>query len=320
MHVLERISPCNAFSCHSRRRLGRHSLHGWSLLAQETDGISQQIRQAIAAIVRIAPAPLVEEISKWIDELSHDAFSVRQAAAERLCGGHAGPRALLRLPTDRTPKPALPPGDWSPSSIARDFNRRLEAFAADTDGRARPDAARLGTVSRAGRRRSGGAGLFVDMQRRKDRCSRPRLASATSRREQLWEERLMRLVQWQVTVGNRTVPLRLGSCAAMIFLGSVPRNRRFGQRRRCWSQISFSGRRFVKRFKPQVARRTPCAGWWSAGYCIARIETKSFSAAGWHLTSNLGWTKRCRWPLAWCHRRSAATRARQPVTERSCRC
>jgi hypothetical protein len=40
--------------------------------------------------------------------------------------------------------------------------------------------------------------------------------------EQLWEERITRLVTFQVMNGNRAVAPPLGSCAAMVFLGSVP--------------------------------------------------------------------------------------------------
>jgi hypothetical protein len=64
--------------------------------------------------------------------------------------------------------------------------------------------------------------LFVDMQRAEGTLIAAAFGVSSQSPEELWEERITRLVTWQMIHGNRTVVPPLGSCATMVFLGSVP--------------------------------------------------------------------------------------------------
>jgi len=104
-----------------------------------------------------------------------------------------------------------------------EFHRRLEAFAADTTGDrgltlpgweeyrelvGRDDAARA---------------LFVEMQKHEGPLLSAVYGVSAQPPEQLWEDRLLRIVQWQTTIADRSVSPPLGSCAAVLFLGSSKR-------------------------------------------------------------------------------------------------
>jgi hypothetical protein len=103
-----------------------------------------------------------------------------------------------------------------------DFARRLQAFAADTDGRRRLTLPGWKQYRKLVGDDPAARALFVDLQR----AEGPMFAAAFDKSlqppQRIWEERLMRLVSWQMTAGNRNVPAPLASCAAMVFLGSVP--------------------------------------------------------------------------------------------------
>src|SRR6185436_3869059 len=49
---------------------------------------AQETAKLVAASGRLSPASIAspDDVSRWIDELGHDAFTVRQAAASRLLG------------------------------------------------------------------------------------------------------------------------------------------------------------------------------------------------------------------------------------------
>ena len=163
-----------------------------------------------------------DDIHKWIDELSHDAFTVRQAAAARLLAAGTPARdALLAVADGPDPETRAAARRLVALIDRTEFNRRLEAFAADTDGKR--------GLTLPGweqfRKLVGGdppaRALFVDMQRAEGALLAAAFGVSSQPPEQLWEERLMRLVSWQVIAGNRSVAPPLGSCAAMMFLGSV---------------------------------------------------------------------------------------------------
>jgi hypothetical protein len=166
-------------------------------------------------------APAADDISKWIGELSHDAFTVRQAAASRLLSAGPSARDALLVVVDGPDPEARAAARRLVALIDRtEFNRRLEAFAADTDGRRgltlpgwKQFRELIGSDAAARE-------LFVDMQRAESALLSAAFEASSKPAEQIWEERLMRLVSWQ-PAGNRTVPAPLGSCAAMLFLGSV---------------------------------------------------------------------------------------------------
>ncbi|MCI0334975.1 MAG: hypothetical protein L0228_17345 [Planctomycetes bacterium] len=163
-----------------------------------------------------------DDIEKWIGELSNDAFTVRQAAASKLLAAGTPARDALVAVVDGPDPETRAAARRLVALIDRtEFHRRLEAFAADTEGKRGltlpgweqfRDLVGGDPAARA---------LFVDMQRAEGPLLSAVFGVSSQPPEQLWEERLMRLVSWQVTPGNRGVAAPLGSCAAMLFLGSV---------------------------------------------------------------------------------------------------
>jgi hypothetical protein len=163
-----------------------------------------------------------DQIEKWINELNHDAFTVRQsAAAKLLAAGTPARDALVAVAEGPDPETRATARRLVALIDRSEFNRRLEAFAADTTGR-------LG-LSLPGwqpfRELVGGdpaaRALFVEMQR----AEGPMLAGVfgvpSRSTDKPWEERLMRLVQWQAVTGNRNIAAPLGSCATMLFLATT---------------------------------------------------------------------------------------------------
>jgi hypothetical protein len=102
-----------------------------------------------------------------------------------------------------------------------EFHRRLDAFAADTEGRRR--------LTLPGweeyRALVGGdppaRALFVEMQRQEGPLLSAVFGASGEAPAQLWEDRLLRLVQWPAAIGDRGAVPPLGSCAAMLFLGTA---------------------------------------------------------------------------------------------------
>jgi hypothetical protein len=163
-----------------------------------------------------------EEVARWIEQLGHNAYAMRQAAAEKLLeAGSAAREPLLALVDDPDPETRAAARRLVALIDRSEFQRRLEAFAADVDGRqglALPGWDQF-------REQAGGdaaaRALFVEMQRNEGALLSAAFGVAARPVSQMWEERLMRLVQWQVTGESRSAAPPLGSCAAMLFLGSV---------------------------------------------------------------------------------------------------
>jgi HEAT repeat protein len=164
-----------------------------------------------------------EEIARSIAELSHDAFTVRQAAAARLlAAGAAAREALLAIVDGPDPETRSAARRLIAQIDQTEFHRRLDAFAADTDGS-------LGITLPGWERFKKAIGsdpqaraLFVDMQRQEGALIAAAFGGTKRTNGELLEARLMRLIQWQNSVGDRTAAPPLGSCAAMLFLGAVP--------------------------------------------------------------------------------------------------
>jgi hypothetical protein len=172
-----------------------------------------------AAIDSVRPSG--EQVDRWIEELSHDAFTVRQEAATRLLeAGMAARAALSKLVDGPDPETRAAARRLVALIDQSEFQRRLEAFAADADGR------RGLTLPGWERFRAAVGGepsdraLFVDMQREESTLLATVFASGAKSPEQLWEDRLMHLVQWPGGIGDRGAAPPLGSCAAVLFLGS----------------------------------------------------------------------------------------------------
>ncbi|HJQ78932.1 MAG TPA: hypothetical protein VJ828_03205 [Lacipirellulaceae bacterium] len=192
--------------------------HGLSLGVAQESGVVKPSpsRQAVVA------TGSNKEVARWIEQLGHDAYAMREAAAEKLLdAGSAAREPLLALVDDPNPETRAAARRLVALIDRSEFQRRLEAFAEDVDGRQ--------GVTLPGwdqyRERAGSDGaareLFVEMQRNEGALLAAAFGVAARPASQMWEERLMRLVQWQVTGDNRNAAPPLGSCAAMLFLGSV---------------------------------------------------------------------------------------------------
>jgi hypothetical protein len=161
-------------------------------------------------------------VRHWIGQLNHDAYALRQAAAEKLLQAGASAREpLLALVEDPDPETRAAARRLVALIDRTEFERRLDAFASDVDG-----SKGLSLPGWEQFRDSAGSdpaarSLFVEMQRQEGPMLSAAFGVATKPVAQLWEERLMRLVQWQPTIDNRNPAPPLGSCAALLFLGTV---------------------------------------------------------------------------------------------------
>jgi hypothetical protein len=164
-----------------------------------------------------------DEITDWIAQLSHDDYAVRQAAADRLLAeGAAAERALVEMVDAPDPEIRAAARRLITLIEKSEFDRRLEEFAADTDGRrgmVLPGWIEFGRL--VGTDEPARA-LFVDMQRQEAALLAGIFGSEQKHAEPEWEQRLFRLYNWQLTSGGRNAAPPLGSCATMLFLSSLP--------------------------------------------------------------------------------------------------
>jgi hypothetical protein len=193
------------------------------LLAEEAGDATAE--QAATAEETAAPAgataATTQEIDAWITELGHDAYTVRQAAATRLLNAGMSARHSL-LAVVEGPDPEVRAAARRLLSLIEqsEFHRRLEAFAADVDGRRGLklpgwDAYRTLVGGDAEAR-----ALFVEMQRHEGALLSAVFGPRAEDSEHAWEDRLLRLVQWPAAIGDHAAAPPLGSCAAMLFLGT----------------------------------------------------------------------------------------------------
>jgi hypothetical protein len=163
-----------------------------------------------------------EDIPNWIAQLNHDAFPMRRAAAEKLLqAGAAARNPLLALVDDPDPEMRAAARRLVALIDRSEFQRRLDAFANDVDGQKGLTLPGWEQFREVAGRDSAARALFVEMQRHEGAMLSAAFGDSKTSASQMWEERLMRLVQWQVTADNRIATPPLGSCAAMLFLGSA---------------------------------------------------------------------------------------------------
>ena len=168
-------------------------------------------------------SPTTEEIDGWIAELGDDAYTVRKAAGERLLDAGMPARAPLLAIVDG-PDPELRAAARRLVALIdrTEFHRRLALFAADVDGRQGLTLPGWEKFRELVGGDSAARALFVEMQRHEGSLFSAVFGVSSQPAHELWEERLQRLVQRQNMVGGRNVNPPLGSCAAMVYLGSVP--------------------------------------------------------------------------------------------------
>ncbi len=163
-----------------------------------------------------------EQISHWIGDLSHDAFAVRQAAAAQLlAAGTSARQQLLGIIDGPDPETRAAARRLVALIDQSEFHRRLEAFAADTDGRQGLTLPGWEKFQKLVGADPPARALFVDMQRQEGALLAAVFGVNKRAPAEMLESRLVRLVQWQAAVGDRAASPPLGSCAAMLFLGSV---------------------------------------------------------------------------------------------------
>ena len=161
------------------------------------------------------------QIARWIDELGHDSYTVRQAASENLLSAGPLARDALQLVAD-SPDPEIRAAAQRLLSLveASDFRLRLNAFAADADGKLGVTLPGWDAFQKLVGSDARDRALFVEMQRQEPQllatAFQPRMPGFTA----AWENRLTRLVNEQR--GGRNTAAPLASSVAMIFLATVP--------------------------------------------------------------------------------------------------
>jgi len=162
------------------------------------------------------------DIQRWIADLGNDAYPVRQQAADRLLAAGAAARtALVTLADGPDPETRTAARRLVALIDRSEFQRRLDAFAADGDG--------TQGLSMPGwdayRKLVGGdtddRALFVEMQKSEPALMAAVFENGKRSRDDLLESRLQRVTQWQPNIVNAMSSPSLGSCAAMLFLGSI---------------------------------------------------------------------------------------------------
>jgi hypothetical protein len=180
------------------------------------------IRLAESAASSTETSDSRKEIQDWIEQLSDDAFSLRQSAAEKLLEAGASAREpLLALIDDPDPEMRAAARRLVALIDRSEFQRRLDAFASDVDGSKGLTLPGWGPFCEIAGSDQAARALFVEMQRHEGSMLSAAFGVAAKPVAQLWEERLMRLVQWQPMIDNRNASPPLGSCAAVLFLGTV---------------------------------------------------------------------------------------------------
>lgn len=163
-----------------------------------------------------------KEITRWVDELGHDVFSIRQAAAAQLlAAGMSAREPLLGIVDGPDPERRAAARRLIALIDQSEFHRRLEAFAGDTDGRQRLTLPGWEQYQKLIGNDAAARALFVDMHRHESPLMAAAFGSSRQPVAELLESRLGRIVQWQNIGGVRGTLPPLGSAAAIVFLGSV---------------------------------------------------------------------------------------------------
>jgi hypothetical protein len=176
-----------------------------------------------AALADNLPPPSAEQIAQWIQQLGHNAYAVRQMAAERLAAAGSAARDDLTKVVD-SPDPEIRAAARRLVALIdeSEANRRLAEFAADTDGRrglALPGWKEFGDL--VGQDEAARA-LFVEMQRHESVLLDAMFGNRSRDGGQLWDERFSRIFNLPPGARPQTAMPSLGSCATMIFLGALP--------------------------------------------------------------------------------------------------
>jgi hypothetical protein len=167
--------------------------------------------------------PTADQIDGWIDQLGHSEYAVRQSAAEHLMAAGAVARDALSKESD-SPDPETRAAARRIVTLidTSEASRRLAEFAADTDGHrgiTLPGWAEFGDL--VGQDEPARA-LFVEMQRHEASLLAEVFGPGPREGKSTWDDRLARLLNVRPVPGPQVFAPPLGSCATMVFLGTVP--------------------------------------------------------------------------------------------------
>jgi hypothetical protein len=188
-------------------------------------GVRARCEEPAAQAKNASPPPAVsqEEIARSIAELGHDAYPVRQAAAARLLSAGTPARdALLAIVDGPDPETRAAARRLIAQIDQTEFHRRLEAFAADTDGSQGITLPGWDRFKKVAGSDPAARALFVDMQRQEGALLAAAFGGTKRANGELLESRLIRVATWQNAMGDRSAAPPLGSCAAMLFLATAP--------------------------------------------------------------------------------------------------
>lgn len=166
--------------------------------------------------------PSVDDVDRWVKELGHDSYSVRQGAAEKLlAAGMIAREPLLAVAAGPDPETRAAARRLVALIDRTEFRHRLDAFAADTEGKLGLTLPGWEQFQKIAGSDANARALFVEMHRQEAALLAAAFGTAKRLPEDLWAARLQRVAQWQVH-GDRTVMPNIGSCAAMVFLATLP--------------------------------------------------------------------------------------------------
>ena len=188
---------------------------------------SQESVQRAETAAKTLPAsttpPTLKEITRWVKELSDDSYAVRQEAAARLlAAGMPARDQLLQIVEGPDPETRAAARRLISLIDRSEFHRRLEAFAADTDGKQGLSLPGWDQFQRIAGGDAAARSLFVEMQQQEGALFSAVFGVSKRAPEELWEARLARLSQVQIMGGDRNRAPALGTCAAILFLAAVP--------------------------------------------------------------------------------------------------
>jgi hypothetical protein len=171
----------------------------------------------------IAETPATAEVEKWVHQLGDDDYLVRKEAADRLAAtGSAARAALARVADGADPEIRSTARRLLTLIDDTEFNRRLSEFASDVDGRhgvTLPGWKEFGEL--VGRDPTTRA-LFVEMQREEGPLLARVFDSTPNNFEVAWEEQVGRLFRARSYTQPGELAAPRGSCATLLFLGSLP--------------------------------------------------------------------------------------------------
>jgi hypothetical protein len=169
-----------------------------------------------------AAEPSATDVDRWIGELGSDNYSVRKAAAQELSDGGFASRAALSRAADG-PDPEIRAAARRLVALIDDseFHRRLAEFAADTDGSRGVTLPGWNEFAELVGRDPAARALFVDMQREEASLLGRMFADSKSDQEVAWEAQVGRLMRARIYNQPSEFTAPLGSCATLLFLGSL---------------------------------------------------------------------------------------------------